>query len=148
MRCVIDTNIYLSFLLKPFKAESPPTRVVQLISDGSFDLIFPIETAAELRLKVRNKASLGAAIKESALEELIETLNVASISVEFRQFDHVEVPDPKDMYLLDAAISGCADFLITGDKPLQQMTSPPKGTSIVAPAEFRMILEALRGQAW
>ena len=115
---------------------------------GLFGLIFPVETAAELRWKVKSKTSLGAVIRESAVEELIDTLSMAAVSVEFRQFVHVGVPDPKDVYLLDAAMSGRADFLITGDKPLQQMTSPPTGTSIVAPAEFLMILETLRGESW
>lgn len=148
MRCVIDTNVYLSFLLKPFASESPPTRVVNLIAEGIFDLIFPMETATELRLKVKNKLSLAAVIKESALEELIETLSMAAIPIDFCHFVHIGVPDPKDIYLLDAAASGRADFLITGDKPLQQMTSPPTGTSVVAPAEFLMILEALQGRTW
>lgn len=148
MRCVIDTNVYLSFLLKPFKADSPPTRVVQLVSDGIFGLIFPMETAAELRSKVKSKPSLGKVIQDSAVEALIETLTKASISVDFRQFVHIGIPDPKDVYLLDAATSGRADFLITGDKPLQQMATPPKGTSIVSPAEFLLLLEELRERPW
>lgn len=148
MRCVIDTNIYLSFLLKPFQAESPPTKVVQLIPDGVFGLIFPIETAAELRLKVSSKPALGAGIKDSAVEALIETLTKVSIAVDFRTFVHSGVPDPKDAYLLDAAASGRADFLITGNKPLQRMTASPRGTSIVSPAEFLLLLEEMRDRPW
>jgi putative PIN family toxin of toxin-antitoxin system len=148
MRCVIDTNVYLSFLLNPFKVESPPTRVVQMIPDGIFDIIFPIETAAELRFKVSNKPSLRDAILDSSVEELIASLNRASIPVDFRQFDHPEIPDPKDVYLLDAVQSGGAEFLITGDKPLLRMIAPPKGTSIVTPAEFLMLLDAMRERGW
>lgn len=148
MRCVTDTNVYLSFLLKPFKGESPPTRVVQMIPDGVFEIIFPLEIAAELRFKVSNKPSLREAILDSSVEELIASLNRAAIPVDFRQFDHPEILDPKDMYLLDAAESGRAEFLITGDKPLLRMRTPPKGTSIVTPAEFLSLIDAMRECGW
>jgi putative PIN family toxin of toxin-antitoxin system len=148
MRCVIDTNVYLSFLLKPFKAESPPTRIVQMIPDGMFEIIFPIETTAELRFKVSNKPGLRKEIRDSTVEDLISSLERAAIPVDFRQFAHPEVPDPKDVYLLDAAKSGKADFLITGDEPLLRMVAPPQGTTIVTPAEFLMLLEAIRERAW
>lgn len=146
MRCVIDTNVYLSFLLKPFKVESPPTRIVQMIPEGVFDLIFPMETAIELRLKVKTKPALRDLIAESSVEALIESMAKVAIPVAFRQFAHPNVPDLKDAYLLDAAASGNAEFLITGDKPLLEKAVLAKGTSIVTPAEFLLLLDVLPEQ--
>jgi putative PIN family toxin of toxin-antitoxin system len=141
MLCVIDANIYLSFLLKPFESKSPPTRVVEMIVDGAFDILFPEETAAEIRDKVATKPYLREYIDEIAAEKLIGTLRGLAVSLSDRQSAGVEVRDPADVYLLDMAYSGAADFLITGDRDLQAVRPTVSWTRIITPAEFVLLFQ-------
>ena len=141
MLCVIDANIYLSFLLKPFESKSPPTRVVELIVEGIFDILFPEETATEISNKVAAKPYLREFVDDIAAEALIGTLSSLAISLPNRQSTGVEVRDPADVYLLDVAYSGAADFLITGDKDLQTVRPAVSWTRIVTPAEFLGIIQ-------
>jgi putative PIN family toxin of toxin-antitoxin system len=143
MLCVIDANIYLSFLLKPFESKSPPTRVVEMIVEGVFDILFPEETATEIRTKVATKPYLREFVSDIAAEELIETLRSLAAPLSDRQSADVEVRDPADVYLFDVAYSGDADFLITGDKDLQAVRATVRWTKIVTPAEFLGILQAM-----
>jgi putative PIN family toxin of toxin-antitoxin system len=142
MLCVIDANIYLSFLLKPFESKSPPTRVVEMIVEGAFDILFPEETAAEIRTKVTTKPYLREFIDAVAAEELIGTLGSLAVPLSDRQSAGVEVRDSADVYLLDVAYSGAADFLITGDKDLQAVRAIVSWTRIVTPAEFLTIRQS------
>jgi putative PIN family toxin of toxin-antitoxin system len=141
MICIVDANIYLSFLLKPFAPQSPPTRVVELIVEGVFDILFPEETAAEIRTNVATKPYLREFIDDVAVEDLIGTLGSLAVPLSDRQSASVEVRDPDDVYLLDIAYSGAADYLITGDKDLQAVRATVSWTRIVTPAEFLSILQ-------
>ena len=141
MLCVIDANIYLGFLLEPFETRSPPTRVVELIAEGVFDILFPDETATEIRAKVATKPYLREFIAFDAAEELIRTLNSLAISLPDRHSADVEIRDPNDISLLDVAISGGADFIITGDKDLRRVRPVVSWTRIVTPAEFLSLLQ-------
>lgn len=148
MRCVIDANIYLSFLLKPFETESPPTRVVQAIVEGDCDLLFPDETITEIRAKVANKPYFREFVEVAAAEKLISMLSSIAVPLLVRQSSGVEVRDPNDIYLLDVAYSGVADFLVSGDKDLQALRNSVSWTSIVTSAEFLLFLDAARERGW
>lgn len=141
MLCVIDANIYLSFLLKSFDSKSSPTRVVELIVEGAFDILFPEETAGEIRTKVASKPYLREFIDDVAVEDLIGTLSSLAIPLSDRQSAGVEIRDPDDAYLLDVAYSGAADYLISGDKDLHAVRTIVSWTRIVTPAEFLGILQ-------
>lgn len=141
MLCVVDANIYLSFLLKPFESNSHPTRLVELIVEGAFDILFLEETAAELRTKVATKPYLRRFIDDVAVEDLIGILGDLAVHPSDRHSAGVEVRDPDDVYLLDVAYSDSADYLISGDKDLQAVRATVSWTRIVTPAEFLSILQ-------
>ena len=49
---------------------------------------------------------------------------------------------PEDDLILATAVSGAADFLVTGDRDLQQLGSY-RGVAIVSPREFLTLLDRL-----
>jgi predicted nucleic acid-binding protein len=49
--------------------------------------------------------------------------------------------DPRDTHLLALATTATADYLVTGDYPLQELGSYGK-TQIVSPRDFLALLEA------
>jgi putative PIN family toxin of toxin-antitoxin system len=107
-----------------------------MIVEGVFDILFPEETATEIRIKVATKPYLREFIDELAVEKLIGILGGLAVSLPSRQSAGVMIRDPKDIYLLDVAYSGKADFLVSGDKDFQAVRPTVSWTRIVTPSEF------------
>jgi putative PIN family toxin of toxin-antitoxin system len=130
-RIIIDTNLWISFLLSRKYA-----FIDKLLSNKKIQLIFCNELLAELmevaaRLKLRRFFTPD---DKKMIFDLIE-----------RYADYVVVSsnvdlcrDDKDNFLLSLAKDSDADFLITGDKDLLVMKKF-KGTSIVTIAEYQLI---------
>ena len=126
-RVILDTNVLLSRLLLP---ASKPSRVVRRFLDRAQPIV-----------------------SEETLKELAETLSPPKLDLYvsrpdrqkfFELFARVAewVPvtttirrcrDPKDDKFLELAIDGNADWIITGDKDLLEL-SPFQSTSILNPA--------------
>lgn len=135
-RCVIDTNIWLSFFL----FDNPTIRAtVALLSTEHCQVVASSKTLNEFRdVLKRKKFNLPIQIQEEAWDEvqgLSEVISVATtISV---------CRDAKDNKFLELAVDGNAEFLITGDKDLLDLATRPDPTwkfKIVTPREF---LEAI-----
>ncbi len=94
------------------------------------------------------KPALCEFIAHASVEALIESLIRVALAVDVQEFVHAEAPDPKDIYLLDAVVSGGADCLITSAKPLLRVVAPPQGVAIVTPAEFLHIVWEIRDGRW
>ena len=109
MRVVIDTSVWVSALLSP---ESNARRVLEVFLDERFVLIYNRETLLELRDVSKRPKFKGkiAARQWTALERKIRTLG-EPIGITQR----AETSDPKDDYLLEIALSGDADALVTLD---------------------------------
>jgi predicted nucleic acid-binding protein len=90
VRAVVDTNILVRAVLKPFGTVGP---MVDRLEDAAYTLVYTGELLA----------------------------------------------DPKDDMVLEAAVTGHADVIVTGDQDLLVL-SPFEGIPIVGPAEFLAIL--------
>lgn len=135
MRVLIDANVYLSFLLNPV-GESAATKVVVSIGLGWFDLLFPPETEGEIRRNAETKQYLRQRIGASQVDELIDALRNVAIPVEEKSVSLFASRDPDDTYLLERAIAGDADFLVTGDRDLLILSALIDRPQIVSPASF------------
>lgn len=51
---------------------------------------------------------------------------------------------PEDDLVLATAVSGKADYLVTGDKPLRKTVPKYQGVKLVTPVEFLKVLEKVR----
>jgi uncharacterized protein len=123
MRVVIDTNIWISFLigksLVGLTDAVITNRVLVLFSD---DLL------SEL-LEVLQRQKFKKYFSNTAIEQLVALLHEKAKWVDVvNDFD--DCRDGKDNFLLNLAVSGNADYLITGDSDLLVL-NPFHGVEIV-----------------
>ena len=129
MRVVVDTNVVVSALL--FGASVPGRAFVRVLNRGTIlsSRSFVKELDDVLRrakfdhyvTREDRDRFLEALIRESELVDISETVNACR--------------DPEDDRILELAVNGYADFVITGDADLLAM-DPFRGTRIVTPADF------------
>ena len=128
MRAVIDDNVIVSALL----ADGVPRTVFnKLLDTGTILISVPIllELADVLgRSKFEKYITydermrfLVGYLKDAEMTEVTEEIDICR--------------DPKDNMLLELAVSGDADYLITGDSDLLDL-DPFRGVEIFAPREF------------
>lgn len=132
MRAVIDTSILIRALLKPFGTVSPILGLlrrgayVALHSAALFDEILDVLSRPRFRVRYN--------VQSPEVKALLELLAVRGERILPQQ--RIEVcRDPKDNKLLEIAVEGSADALVTGDKDLLVL-NPFQGIPIIGPADF------------
>ena len=108
MRLLLDTNLWISFLIS-----SKYERLDELLYSQKCRLLFSQELLEEF-VAVVKRPKLRKYISQDELEDLLETID------EVADFVNVtskisECRDPKDNFLLLLAVDGKADYLLTGD---------------------------------
>jgi putative PIN family toxin of toxin-antitoxin system len=134
-RVVIDTNIWISFLIG--KALSGLTRTI--IRDEVV-LLFSDELFEEF-LTVVQRPKFERYFSTDAVRELIALLQVKVTWIEITD-NHDDCRDAKDNFLLDLSVSGQADYLVTGDGDLLDL-NPFHDTQIITYREFGTLLGKL-----
>jgi len=135
-RVVLDTNVLISAALT---RTGPPRRVVDLVRADNGVLLFSDETFAELRHRIlgskfdRYLGRDSRAAFVGLLAAVAEWVPIAGARLGCR--------DPADDKILETALMGRANLLVTGDGDLLAM-SPFHGIPIITPARFL----ALHGQ--
>jgi len=128
-RVVIDTNIFLSAILNQ---DSFPARVVEKAILSS-QILQSAETWAELE-DVLNREKFDR--YRSIFDRRRYFQYLAEFMHEISVLTRVSVcRDPKDDKLLELAMDGGADLIITGDKDLLVL-SPFEGIPIITPLDY------------
>lgn len=111
IRVVFDTNIFISAI--HFRS-SNPRQLLELASQGRVHLLVSKKILAELRgvLRIKFKYDKG---KLDLLEELI--IDTAEIVEPTKRITFIEA-DPDDDMVLECAVEGRADLIISGDRHL------------------------------
>jgi len=124
MKIMLDTNVLFSALLFP---SSKPAKVLDIVAE-KHSLVLCDHIKAELHnVMARKRPHL-----LNALEMLLNTIPYEVAHSD--RLTSVVISDPNDQPILNAAISGDIDILVTGDKHfLSLIISRPK---ILTPAEF------------
>ena len=110
MKCVFDTNIFISALLSE---DAPPAHLLGLWLEDVFTLASAEVQLAELR-RVSRYPKLRGRLKPYSVGGLINRIRdkaalVAPIVLDLS-------PDPDDNLILGIAVAAKADVLVTGDK--------------------------------
>ena len=132
IRAVVDTNILIRALIKPGGTVGP---VLTHLRNGDYVLLYaePLlyELVAKLALpRIRIKYHLD----DEAVEAVVALILLRGESV--TPMHRIQAcRDPKDDVLLEVAVAGRADFIVTGDDDLLVL-HPFKGIPIVGPAAF------------
>lgn len=137
MRAVVDTNVLISAVIVPHGSVGP---VILRLRQGDFTLFYEDSLLVELvdvlnRPRIRQKYHLDdydiATIVGLILLRGEEVTPVQQI---------VACRDPNDDKLLEAAIAGQADVIVSGDEDLLMMNLF-SGIPIVSPRAFLKMLE-------
>ncbi len=136
MKAVIDTNIWISFLIGKLLA-----GLDDYILDGLFEVIISDEQLAEITTLLRRPKFR----KHFTTDDIEEFLSLLYKSAQVVAVHHTikDCRDKKDNFLLETAIRGKADYIVTGDKDLL-ILNPYRGKEIIGFREFENIIKDSR----
>lgn len=129
---VIDTNVLVSALL--FKGGKPWKAVSEVFKNGSF--LFSSETLEEL-IEVLSRGKFDRYVSIENRQEYINILIENAIFLKPKK-KITACRDPKDNKFLELAVTGNAEFIITGDDDLIVL-NPFQNIPILKPDDFTKI---------
>lgn len=137
MRVVLDTNIVFSAIASP---AGPPGQVVARWFAREFTWVSSGELLSELERVLRSKKArrhprVDADTVEALLKEFREAVQVVTPSLRL-----TVLTDDADNRVLEAAIEGAADYIVTGDRALLELAEY-EGVRIVSPREFLALMQ-------
>lgn len=140
MRAVLDTNVLVSTVL----SRGAPYRIYASWLAGSFELLISPTLLAELEdVLTRPYISTRVQWSRSRLDEFFTAFQDRAIWVHPKEEITRVTADPSDNRILEAAVEGAADYIVTGDRHLLNLTRH-EGIEIVTPAQFLAILAEAR----
>jgi putative PIN family toxin of toxin-antitoxin system len=135
MIIVLDTNVLISGILKPY---SNAATILRLVTDGAVQLAYDLRILSEYR-DVLKRPKFNFA--QENVEEFLEQIEREGLLVSVKPLGF-HLPDADDEPFLEVALSGRVNAIITGNKrhfPRREY----EGVKILSPAEF---LEAVKGK--
>ena len=135
MMIVLDTNVIISGILRPF---SKASLILTLIADGTVQVAYDLRLLSEYR-DVLNRPKLNFA-KEN-VEAFLTQVEQEGFLVSVKPLK-IHLPDPDDEPFLEVAVAGKVEAIVTGNKR-HFRKKEYRGVRILSPAEF---LEAVRGK--
>ena len=137
MRLVLDTNVIVSASLGP---GSPPDQLFRSWRANEFELVTSEPLLRELqtvisRPKIADRAGWTRNEQIELLDELRERCIVVSPEIELTAIE----ADPTDNRVLEAALEGQADYIVTGDRHLLDLNRYAD-IAIVTPRRILAIL--------
>jgi putative PIN family toxin of toxin-antitoxin system len=127
MIVVLDTNVLVAGLLKPF---GPSAAVLRLVLTGTVQAAHDYRILAEYR-EVLSRPVFGFA--PAAVGALLTQIEEDGVPVTPPPVSFPG-PDPTDAPFWEAALTAVADFLITGNQ--RHFPKKKEGPRVVSPAEF------------
>ena len=128
MRVVIDTGVWISFLIGKALA-----KLKDYLKEENITILFSYELFDEL-VEVLHRPKIKKYFRDEQLDEIIGIIHYKAEWVKIK--DKTDIcRDKKDNFLLDLAGNGNADYLITGDEDLLVLKEF-KGTKILNFREF------------
>jgi putative PIN family toxin of toxin-antitoxin system len=135
VRVVADTNILVSALL----FGGPPEQVFLAGLRGEIQLLISLSLLKELEKVLKEKFKLNIHLVREIIEEVREVAEIVEVSSHIKAFSY---PDG-DNRVLECAVDGKANFIVTGDTrhilPLKEYG----GIKILSPSEFLKHLPAI-----
>jgi len=128
MKIVIDTNVLISGLLRPFSSSG---EIVRMAASGNLRLCYDVRILSEYKdVLLRPKFSFDPDDVQDLLSQ-IETCGYAVAAAALTG----RLPDADDEPFLEAAITGKAEYLVTGNSK-HYPVSNRKGITVLSPTEF------------
>jgi uncharacterized protein len=134
VRYVFDTNVIVSALL--FEHGKPAQALQYALSNG--EVLLSLDLLEELN-EVLGRKRFDRYVTSEEREEFLEALIARAILVDIT-VNVQECRDPKDDKVLELALNGEAQYIISGDKDLLVL-HPFRDVQVIAADEFLKILE-------
>lgn len=128
MRVVLDTNVLVSALVFP---GGRPETVYQLALQHRYELVTSVPLLTELGRILTEKFGRD----DRAAQEAVGQVARAAVVVEPHEEIDIIDADPADNRVLEAALAGHADVIVTGDRHLLDLEEW-RGIPIQNPAAF------------
>ena len=125
MRIVFDTNVFIAAALKSGLAAD----IMDLTATSD---LFTLITSREILNELREKLLLKFERSEAIVAFFIDRIEIIAEIVEITHKVNVVKRDPKDNMVLECALAGQADLIVSSDQDLIKLKSF-KGVGIVHP---------------
>jgi len=131
-RIILDTNLWISFLIS-----KNLTEIDNLVQTKDTTLIFSNESLEEF-IEVVKRPKFEKYFSKKDIEKLLDIFDQFAELIKVKS--EIDIcRDPKDNFLLNLAIDGKVDYLVTGDKDLLILEKIKK-TKIIT---FRNLVEKI-----
>lgn len=119
--------------------------MLRFAAEFAFDLLLPEDLVAELRAVVARRSYLATRISQEVLDAQFRRILVFATPLPFLEQEPPRISrDAKDDYLIALAVLNAADFIVTRDKDLLDL-SEVAGVRIVDPVAFLALLRSAQG---
>ncbi len=135
MRYVFDTNVLISALL--FENSKPAQALRYALANG--EVLLSLDLLEELN-KVLGRERLNQYLTTEEREEFLEALVEQAVLVEITE-NVQECRDPKDDKVLELALNGEAQYIISGDRDLLVL-HPFRDVFVITADEFLKTMES------
>jgi putative PIN family toxin of toxin-antitoxin system len=140
IRIVIDTNLFVSALLKP---GSNPDMILHSVKDEKVLLLMSDSISQEIsRVLAYPKIRKRLTASDDELKNFVQLLSAVAIITPGTLILPLFAADPDDTKYLVCAVEGHADFIVSGDHHLTDL-GMYRGIRIVTPVDFIQILATL-----
>ena len=136
MRAVLDPNVLVSAAIS---TAGPPRQIVSAWIDGRFELIASPLLLAELR-DVLARPKFRRWITTATAADFIGGLADDALVLDDPPALPGVSPDPDDDYLIALAPAAQADYLVSGDRHLLDLTDPDP--PVLTPHRFLQLIDA------
>ncbi len=133
IKVIFDTNIWISFLIGKRLAS-----IKDFISNGKIQIVLTEQLITEIEL-VTQRPKLQKYFNQESVEELLLLIETIGKIYQIKPKHHLS-RDAKDNFLLDLIDKSKADYLVTGDNDLLEL-SKFQSASILTPNEFEDVLK-------
>lgn len=133
MMIVLDTNVIVSGILRPF---SKAASILRLVADGALQLAYDLRLLSEYR-DVLNRPKFN--IAKINVEAFLTQVEQEGFLVSVKPLE-IHLPDPDDETFLEVALAGRVDAIVTGNKR-HFLKRAYDGVKILSPAEFLELLK-------
>ena len=136
MRVVLDANVLVSAAIS---AAGPPRQIVSAWVDGRFELIASpalLEELSDVLARPRFRRFISIATAGDFIDGLAEDAEILDDPPAQPGLS----PDPDDDYLITLARAAKADYLVSGDRHLLDLTDPDP--PVLTPRQFLDLLGA------
>ena len=132
MRIAVDTNVFISTIIKP---ENKVGMIIVRMRNGEYTLLYSLEVLEEiLEVVTRDKIWKRYRLTEETLNTFVNSIITYGERVQVLTVLNV-CRDPDDNMLLALALDGKADYIVSGDRDLLDLSSF-QDIPIIKPAEF------------